>query len=365
MRHVPYLTSEGAVDFASLVSELTTDGTQTIAPGTHEIWFTGSAPCAQDGTALDMVSQPTTQDFGSGLIANMAFSMKVRDPEPRNYVDYYEKFTTYERLIGVHARAVDLSATAKTFPPQEMSADESVFVYLDAATSRAGIGAAAEKLALGKVAIVGLGGTGSYILDLVAKTPVQEIHLFDDDEFSAHNAFRSPGAASVAGLREHPRKVNYLESKYQEIRRGILPHVEKIDGSNLSVLHDMDFVFLTMDAGQAKARIFEYLTAEGIPFVDCGIGLVPREGNSLAGIVRVTTVLPDHKDHVASRVSFAETADDEYDRNIQTGDMNMLNAVLAVIKWKKYFGFYIDSQQELNSQYVISSNRLNSGDQVA
>jgi tRNA A37 threonylcarbamoyladenosine dehydratase len=31
-----------------------------------------------------------------------------------------------------------------------------------------------------KIAIVGVGCTGSYILDLVAKTPVSEIHMYDD-----------------------------------------------------------------------------------------------------------------------------------------------------------------------------------------
>ena len=33
------------------------------------------------------------------------------------------------------------------------------------------------KLELRKIAILGLGGTGSYVLYFVAKTPVREIHL--------------------------------------------------------------------------------------------------------------------------------------------------------------------------------------------
>ena len=48
-----------------------------------------------------------------------------------------------------------------------------------------------------KVVIVGLGGTGGYLLDLLAKTPIEEIHLYDDDIFGTHNAFRAPGAASL------------------------------------------------------------------------------------------------------------------------------------------------------------------------
>src|SRR5260370_29003829 len=83
---------------------------------------------------------------------------------------------------------------------------ESVLRYHDSATSRAGIGAATEKLALRKIVIIGLGGTGSYILDLMAKTPVQAIHLYDGDVMLTHNAFRSPGAPTIDELEKRLRK---------------------------------------------------------------------------------------------------------------------------------------------------------------
>ena len=70
-----------------------------------------------------------------------------------------------------------------------------MFKYVDTASSRVGIGAVTEKLKVGPLAIVGLGGTGSYILDLVAKTPVAEIHLFDGDKLGQHNAFPLPRRA--------------------------------------------------------------------------------------------------------------------------------------------------------------------------
>jgi tRNA A37 threonylcarbamoyladenosine dehydratase len=47
------------------------------------------------------------------------------------------------------------------------------------AASRAGITAISARLSMFRIAIVGLGGTGSYVLDLVAKSAVREIHLFD------------------------------------------------------------------------------------------------------------------------------------------------------------------------------------------
>lgn len=106
----------------------------------------------------------------------------------------------------------------------ETTDTESVFKYADTASSRAGIAVASAKLELGKIGIVGTGGTGSYILDLVAKTPVKEIHLFDGDIMLNHNAFRSPGAPSVEELREKPSKAEYFQRLYSKMRRGIVAH---------------------------------------------------------------------------------------------------------------------------------------------
>ncbi|CAN2525454.1 MULTISPECIES: hypothetical protein [Burkholderia] len=51
-----------------------------------------------------------------------------------------------------------------------------------------------------------------------------------------------------------------------------------------------------------------------------------------------------------------------YASNIQVADLNALNAVLAVIKWKKLRGFYRDLDREHHSTYTTDGNLLlNSG----
>jgi tRNA A37 threonylcarbamoyladenosine dehydratase len=216
-------------------------------------------------------------------------------------------------------------------------------------------------LRLGKVAIVGLGGTGSYILDLIAKTPIQELHLFDDDVLYAHNAFRAPGTASFDDVKKSPLKVEYFSSRYDAFRRNVVPHPVKITDANVDELHGMDFVFLSLDAGPNKKVIVERLAAWGLPFVDCGMG-VQRNDNSLRGTLRVTAGIQGRYDHLARRISYVDVEADEYDWNIQTADLNMLNAAMAVIKWKKMMGYYIDRKHELNSSYVIARNQMNSGE---
>lgn len=276
--------------------------------------------------------------------------------------DYHQKISNYVvNVLGPYVRAIDSTATHKNYPARALNSDESVFRYHDSATSRAGLSAITKKLEAARVAIVGLGGTGSYILDLVAKTPVSEIHLFDDDVLYAHNAFRAPGAVSLDELVASPLKVNYFASKYDAIRRGVVPHPVRLSTDNLSEVDAMDFVFLSMDAGPDKRAIVEHLQSGDVPFIDSGMG-VRRQGDSLLGTLRVTVGLEGHYEHLKRRISYTDVDANEYDWNIQTADLNMFNAAMAVLKWKKLAGYYADSKVELNSTYSIARNQLISGD---
>lgn len=252
--------------------------------------------------------------------------------------------------------------TPRTFRVPETEED-SVFNYTETASDRVGIGALVERLKPETVAIIGGGGTGSYILDLVAKTPVREIRVFDDDEFLQHNAFRAPGAASIEELREAPKKANYLKSIYSRMHRGIVAHAVALDASNLQLLDGVTFAFLSMDAGEEKRLVVEKLEVMRASFVDVGMGLELDEG-SLGGILRVTTSTPEKRGHVhEGRISFVGGGEkDLYSSNIQVADLNAFNAALAVIKWKKLRGFYRDLEGEHHCTYTTDGNMLLNGD---
>lgn len=355
VRHVPYAANGGVVAYGTIVSELSVSGQSTIRPGNHVISFAGGVPCDNFGVQLKQINSVGQMTLAEGVISDCTFSSK---PPEGYYSDYYAKITLYVNMISGFAQALDSSATARTFPVVRVDEEDYVFRYLDSASSRAGISFIADKLALPRVAIIGLGGTGSYILDLISKTPIKEIHLYDDDRFHAHNAFRSPGAASSDELDLAPLKVDYFLQKYNPIRTGIVVHPVRVDDLNVAELREMSFVFIAMDSGPDKKCIVEELERVGIPFVDVGMGLY-RHDDEIDGIVRVTTSTPGRRDHVWNhqRISFAEFPNDEY-HNLQVADLNMLNAALAVIKWKKLFGFYADYEHEHFSAYAIGSHRL-------
>lgn len=359
VKQVPYVTAERAVACGILVSELTTSGSTTAPPQTHVVSFVGEMPCDHQGCPLeDMLHQRDTFALGGGLTARCSFSRKPAG----GYPDYYAKMTGYVNILLGYAQAIDPSVTARTYPPIPTDEGESVFRYLDSASSRAQISAIAEKLKLGKVAIVGLGGTGSYILDLIVKTTIEQIHLYDGDILYTHNVFRAPGAASLDELNAAPKKVEYFQRQYDPMRRNIIAHPVYIDESNIDELRDMNFVFLAMDGGTGKKYIVKKLEEFGVPFIDTGIG-VYRADSSLGGQVRTTTSVPGHRQHVWERVSFADEADNEYEQNIQVADLNMFNAAMAVMRWKRLVGFYADLGHEYSSTYAIGRNRLLNEDQ--
>jgi len=360
VKNVPFATSERQVAFGTLVSELSITGTATTRPGDHMVSFVGGIPCDQHGNQLaKIIHSIGQQHLADGLTADCRFSSKP----PAGYPDYCAKMTAYANMLVGFAQAIDPTVSARSLMPVKMTEDQSVFRYLDSASSRARISLITGKLALPKLAIVGLGGTGSYVLDLVAKSPVGEIHLYDGDTFFAHNAFRAPGAASADELDAAPNKAEYYRARYDAMRRGIIAHPCNVDEENVAELQAMAFVFLTMDAGPGKKFIVEKLEEYDVPFIDTGMG-VYRVGDALAGILTATTSIPGHRGHVraGNRITFADGGD-EYDDNIQIADLNMFNAFIAVMKWKKLLGFYADDEHELYTTYTIAANQLLNADQ--
>ena len=355
--NVPYVSDDGTIKRGKLVSVLDLTGDQTAPPSTHVMKFAGDHPCDKGGRALkNMVHGTKRENLGDGLIVDRTFSCKPTGTG--RYANYYDKITTYVAMISGPAEAVDPNATARTFAVTQPSDDDSPFNYIDTASSRAGISGVVEKLRLPKIAIVGLGGTGSYILDLVAKTPVREIHLIDGDDFIQHNAFRAPGAISVDQLRKRLKKVEYLTEAYSPMRGGIVPHATNLTKQNLSLLDGMDFVFIAIDKGEAKAAIAKKLEADGVAFIDVGMG-INFVDDELFGVVRTTTSSPNQRSHYAKCVNLGTTdIDDAYRQNIQIADLNALNASLAVLRWKKFFGFYGDLEREHQSNFTIDGNLI-------
>ena len=353
---IPFVTSQRQVQRGIMICPLDTQGDSTAKPQTHVMWFAGGVPCDKQGNELTgLVISHGTFHMTAEVVADCQFSQK---PSPDGYANYYDKVVTYVGLVIGHAQVLQPGVTATTFKPVVTDEEESVFRYVDTASSRAGIGMHTDKLALAKVAIVGLGGTGAYLLDQLAKLPITELHLYDGDIFATHNAFRAPGAASIEELNARHLKVHYHANRYDPMRCGIYPHQVYVTAENVDELLGMDFVFLSMDPNKHKKLIVDRLNDSQVPFIDTGIGVMSNPAG-LGGLIRVTTSLPGKRGHIddGHLISYA-LGDDDYETNIQVADLNALAAVLAVISFKKKFGFYRDEEHELHSLFAIDGNYL-------
>lgn len=351
---IPYINPRREIAYGKLITALVLNGNVTARPNDHVIQFMGEHPCNKDGSIIMQIQHaaPNTKLF-DGLVMNYSFSNKPQG----GYANYFDKVNTYAELISSPARSLNPSVTAKTFKAVPNKNEHSVFNYIDTNATRAHIIRANAKFNGQNVGIIGLGGTGAYILDMVAKTPVAEIHLFDGDVFHQHNAFRCPGAPPLSCFDSQPKKVEYLKNIYGNMHRGIHAQGLFVTEENIQLLKQLNFVFLCVDSNRVRGVIINYLLEQKIPFIDVGLGVNLVE-DQLIGTLRSTLVTPNQSDHIEKRIGKVDMEDNEYATNIQIADLNSLNAMLAVIKWKKWTGFYQDLKEEHHTTYSINTAQL-------
>jgi hypothetical protein len=357
MHDVPYVNEVKEVCRGTLVAPLTLTGTVTTAPGDHVVHFIGMTPCTWQGIPLSGLQHAGASELAPGLRVDMGFSNKPSTPFP----DFEQKLLHYMHLLTPQAVEIDPTATAKNNKLLVDDSDQSVFCYPDTGSARAGITAISAKLEQHRVGIIGAGGTGSYILDLLAKTSVARIDVFDGDRLLTHNAFRAPGATARQDLDGRPFKASHFCGKYAAMRSEIRPFDVYITSANLHLLDDCTFVFVCIDSGPARRLIVDHFLARGIPFIDCGLGmLVNDQQQAIFGTVRATLVTLERADTAMNYLSFAddEPGDDVYASNIQVAELNAMNACMAVMRFKKHIGFYVDLRGDTQWTFSTSSNTM-------
>lgn len=354
LHRVPYVTGERDVKYGQLVCPLAVNGSVTGSPPDHTMFFAGDYPCDDQGMPIEALRNSSNrQELAQGLWVDHYFSAK---PATGNYRDYHHKMTHYEQVIGRCARRVDPTAVGRA-GRLVMSADPNdPFLFMETASSRAGITRMNESLAGDRIGIVGLGGTGSYILDYVSKTRVAEIHLYDGDVYRQHNAFRAPGTTSLEELERQPSKVKLYTERYSMMRNGIVAHDADLTPDDVGVLGELDFVFVAVDDNETRQWLLPALEGMGVPFIDVGIGIEKVE-DKLLGVVR-TSYRETPRSASGKRGGGGVGDVGEYERNVQIVELNALNAALAVIRWKKHRGFYLDLGGEDRSTYTIDGNHM-------
>ena len=366
---IPY--AEGnEVNYGSIVCSLESDGEKAVGPGDHTVFWTGSRPnesqigMRKEGRDTVVGEFDPPQEMGGRKVR---FHLSIK-PASGAYSNYYEKISAYANILSRGTKKIDREATPRTLEVKQEWEEKNPFIYRDGTAEVRGGNAINGRLREERIAIIGLGGTGSYILDYVAKSPVSEIHLFDRDRMRAHNGYRIPGCISVEDLKRGPRKVDWLKQEYSQLRRGIHAHPVNVRSPVPNQVREATFVFMSMDEPGERTPIIDTLVDLGIPFIYVGINVrltrnTQGQSEAEAGMLCSLFAPEDEwkKEDVKRRLNITQTAEEQraaYGKNVQMAELNAMNAAMAVIQWKKYRGCYTDHWRTAESVYEVGMQVL-------
>jgi Domain of unknown function (DUF6791)/ThiF family len=322
IRDIPYLNDKGALQTGTLVSKLVFTDNDHVTQDDHQVYFTGSVPYGLDAKPIpNLRGGPTQLPMGeksADVVVKRSFSNKLT--AGGRFADFFDKIESYVAIISGPAME-RYGASPYTFRTVEDHAEDSVFKFHDTLTSRAGISDLSAIFKDDVVAIIDLGGTGSYLVDLLVKTAVREIRMFDLDPYQVHNAFRSPGRLDPGEFGKPKAEVYRL--RYDGFRKGLTAAPKFIDASCVEDLDGVTFAFVCVDRGSSRAGAFDLLMARRIPFIDVGMGL-RRQGSALTGTLRTTyySSTDGQKVRDMQLAELSDSPDDLYRSNIQISELN-------------------------------------------
>ena len=304
----------------------------------HQVYFAGSTPYGLDGRPVSNLGEGacTITLAHTDVVVQRSFSNKP----PAGFANFFDKIEHYVGLIAGPAMMLN-GANPLTFRADPDVAGSSVFKFHDTLTSRAEIGDLAALFKDEVIAIIGLGGTGAYLLDFFVKTPVKEIRALMKIITMSTTPFDRPEKPEESELGR--RKAEIYRNRYDNFREGLHIYQRYLDASSTEDLQGVTFAFVCVDKGTARAGIFDLLMSMSIPFIDVGMGLNRKQG-ALSGTIRATYYAADSANTIRDMQLAEETdaPDDVYHRTVQIAELNALNAGFAAIRYKQLRGFYVD-----------------------
>ncbi len=358
VRDIPYLDNGLGLRWGAIVAKLVFTDLEHVVQDDHQIFFAGSVPYGLNGSPIPNLAGGLTQLSLSADCADVVVerSFSNKPTAAGRFLDFFEKIESYTNIIS--GPAIErFDANPYTFRSSDAGPTDEIFKIHDTLTSRAEISELSAKFNQDIVAVIGLGGTGAYLLDFLVKTPVREIRAFDLDQFHVHNAFRSPGKLELAEL--GTPKAEVYRARYENFRHGLKITPKFIDAECAEDLDGVTFAFVCVDKGSSRAGIFDVLLARRIPFIDVGMGLNRKHG-PLGGMLRATYYSAQRGQETRD-MQLAELSEDPenlYRANIQIGELNALNACMAVIRYKQLRGFYLENDPAYHYLFRIGDLKV-------
>ena len=263
-----------------------------------------------------------------------------------------EEDETVHDLLHRYAKHIVGALSAAGYSEPASLARQWPFKVPNTFEARAALAPVQDRIRGQRIAIIGLGGTGAYILDLLAKIPV-EIHLLDSDYVEWHNLMRAPGAPTTEEIEQvragSLRKVDYYRSKYADFREAIYAHPIRVENppqfAQFLSEHPIDYGFVCVDQttdgdSSRQDAVYHALSETDIPFIDSGVSITLKDC-AVTGAVTTSA-------YAAGSEAWKDAIPDArvegnvpgY-RNVQLPEVNAIAAALAVMEWRRRTGQYV------------------------
>ena len=284
--------------------------------------------------------------------------------------DSPEEDVSASDLIHRYAKQIVGAVSTAGYSETASLAMRGPFMIPNTFEARAALGPVQDRIRDQRIAIIGLGGTGAYILDLIAKTPVREIHLLDSDEVNWHNFMRAPGAPTAEEIESRHkgrlRKVDYYHPKYASLREGIYPHTVRVDnqstfGEFLSA-HPIDYAFVCIDQltdGDSPRQDVVYcaLSEAAVPFIDSGVSIT-LDDRKVRGAVTTSAYCAGSVAWKGAIPNARVEGNIPGYRNVQLPEVNALAASLAVMEWRRRTAQYVSESASFLHRFRLEMPRI-------
>ena len=222
------------------------------------------------------------------------------------------------------------------------------------------------------IAIFGLGGTGSYILDFIVKTSIARIHIFDDDKLEQHNIMRAPGAPDNSQLDDIGtsaiHKVDYYKNMYHAMGKDIIPYQHRAGADQIRGLAEKEkihFAFIAVDQLTAhehprQDELYATLEELGINYIDAGMN-VASEYDKIHASLNVFVGTESNKGSWKISIPNSKLSGEVENLygNSQICELNALNAALAIVEWRKATGQYqVDGEKKYLLKYKTGPSKI-------
>ena len=338
---VPYRKKDGEAGRCQISVETQDDGLSMRAPengggASHAARFSDVV----EGCAYQATGEPIGNVLWTDGTGECVISIKRDEGE---YVNAW------------HALVVYTSIVAGEVGREERAQIERIFEFEVAGEDARDMRNWRDQARGQKIGIVGLGGVGLWILDLMSKTDVTEIRIWDGDKIEGRNLLRAPGWASQDAIGKN--KAEYFGEHYQRMRTGISIHAEYWHpGGTAEVFGDLDCVFVAVDKTEIRTALCEELEQTGVPFIDVGMGIERRQ-ERVRGSCQVF-FSGDEPGRWRKGIPTAEGAGEKEYYELQLADLGALNAALAVGTWRRYIKQYEEEDKDWLIRYRIENNDL-------